>query len=162
VTHYTVQCGYAAYYTNTVTVEAASLDEALEKAVAEANQSPSWSSTDYSGPTFIEVVAKGDDVDLWMDDHVHQLPVPPRFTENGEGPRITVIVSGGVVQDVEVKNGPARVHVHDYDVGDAAPGDPNIQTDAEGEPYALADWSEPNSAPARGGMSSNQPQPPKE
>ena len=146
MTHYTVQCGFAAYYTNTVTVEADSLDEALKKAVTEANQSSSWSSTDYSGPAFIEAVAEGEDADLWMDERVQQLGVPPRFTEKGEGPHIIVTVSGGVVQDVEVKDGPARVHVHDYDVGDATPGDPNIQIDLEGEPYALADWSEPNSA----------------
>ena len=148
MTHYTVQCGFAAYYTTTVTVEAEKLDLALEKALAEANQSSSWSSTDYSGLAFIEAVAEGEDADLWMDEQVHQLPIPSRFTESGDGPSIIVTVSGGVVQDVEVKDGPARVHVHDYDVGDAAPGDPDIQIDAEGEPYAMADWSEPNSAAA--------------
>jgi hypothetical protein len=145
MTHYTVQCGFAAYYTITVTVEAKNLDQALEKALAEANQRSSWSSTDYSGPAFIEAVAEGEDADLWMDEKVQQLPVPPRFTESGDGPSIIVTVSGGVVQNVEVRDGPARVHVHDYDVGDAAPGDPDIQIDPEGEPYALADWSEPNS-----------------
>ena len=67
-----------------------------------------------------------------MDERVQQLPIPPRFTEKGEGPHIIVTVSGGVVQDVEVKDGPARVHVHDYDVGDAAPGDPDIQIDSAG------------------------------
>lgn len=145
MTHYTVQCGFVTYYTTTVTVEAENLDQALEKALAEANQSSSWVSTDYSGPAFIEAVAEGDHADLWMDAQVQQLPIPPRFTERGDGPSIIMTVSGGVVQNVEVKDGPARVHVHDYDVGDAAPGDPNIQIDAEGEPYALADWSEPNS-----------------
>ena len=77
--HYTVQCGFAAYYTNTVTVEADSLDEALKKAVTKANQSSSWPSTDYSGPAFIEAVAEGEDADLWMDERVQQLPIPPRF-----------------------------------------------------------------------------------
>ena len=33
MTYYTVCCGYASHYRNTVTVEADTLDEALEKAI---------------------------------------------------------------------------------------------------------------------------------
>lgn len=83
MTTFTVQCAYAAYYTNTVTVEADSLDEALVKAVAAADESPAWSSSDYCGRTFIEAIAEGDDVDLWNDPQIHPLPIPERFTERG-------------------------------------------------------------------------------
>ena len=37
--HFTVQVGYAGYFANTAAVEAATLDEALEKAIEAANQS---------------------------------------------------------------------------------------------------------------------------
>ena len=140
MTHFTVQCGYAAYYTNTVTVEADSLDEALEKAVAEADQSPSWSSIDYCGPTFVEAVAQGDDLDLWMDKSVQQLPVPSRFTEDRGGPRVLVTVSGGVVQHVEIIDATALVEVRDYDTeGTGEPG--NIQRDPDGTPYFVGLWT---------------------
>lgn len=140
MTHYTVQCGYAAYYTNTVTVEADSLAEAMEKAVAKADQSPSWSSTDYSGPTFVEAVSEGDDVDLWMNECVQHLPVPSRFTEDRGGPRILVTVSGGVVQHVEIKDATALVEVHDYDTkGTSEAGD--IQCDPDGTPYFVGIWT---------------------
>lgn len=59
MTSWTVQCGYAAYYANTVTVEAATLDEALEKAIVVANDDPSWKALDHCGPTFIDAVAEG-------------------------------------------------------------------------------------------------------
>ena len=142
---FTVQLAYAAYYSNTVTVEADNLDEALAKAVEVANQSPAWSSSDYSGPTFIEAAAEGDDVDLWMDDAVHQLPVPQHFTEDGDGPRVTITVSGGLVQDVAITDGAARVEVRDYDT-DGTSDSEAIQTDAEGKGFLLTDWSNRHSA----------------
>ena len=40
MTHYTVCCGYASHYHNTVTVEADTLDEALEKAIEQAGDDP--------------------------------------------------------------------------------------------------------------------------
>jgi hypothetical protein len=136
---FTVQCGYAAYYFRTETVEAETPDAAMEKAIAAANDSAHWSSADVCGNTFIDAVAEGDDVDLWSDD-VTQLAVPPRLTERGEGPRVIVIVSGGVVQGVSIDGGYARVEVRDYDNG-TDPSDSNIKTDAEGRRYALTDWS---------------------
>ena len=83
MTNFTVQLAYAAYYSKTVTVESDSLEAALEKAVEVANESDAWSSSDYCGPTFVEAVAEGDDVDLWTDEKVRPLPVPDRFTEEG-------------------------------------------------------------------------------
>ena len=50
---WTVQCGYMAHFANTVTVEAASLEEALEKAIETANDDDAWRSTDHCGPTFV-------------------------------------------------------------------------------------------------------------
>jgi len=150
MTHFTVQCAYAAYYSNTVTVEADSLSEALDKAIAEANQSPAWSSSDYSGCTFVDAVAEGEDVDLWNDERVRPLPVPSRFTEGGEGPHIVVTVEGGVIQHVDMGDGAALVEVHDYDTeGISEPGD--IEHNPDGTPYLRSIWTnrtpDPNTNP---------------
>jgi hypothetical protein len=151
MTHFTVQCAYAGYYSNTVTVEADGLAEALDKAIAEANQSPAWSSTDHGGPTFVDSVAVGEDVDLWNDERVRPLPIPSRFTENGAGPHITVTVEGGVIQHVDIADGTALVEVHDYDTeGTSEPGD--VQRDPDGTAYLRGIWtnriSDQDSSPA--------------
>jgi len=151
MTHFTVQCAYAAYHSNTVTVEADSLAEALDKAIAEANQSPAWSSSDYCGPTFVDAVATGQDVDLWNDERVRPLPVPSRFTEDGAGPHIVVTVEGGLIQHVDITDGTALVEVHDYDTeGTSEPGD--VQRDSDGTPYLRGIWTnrtpDPDSSPA--------------
>ena len=140
MSHFTVQCAYAAYYSNTVTVEAETLAEALEKAIGEANRSPAWSSSDYSGRTFVDAVAEGEEADLWNDERVRPLPVPSRFTEGGEGPHIVVTVEGGVIQHVDIGDGAALVEVHDYDTeGTSEPGD--IQRDGDGTPYLRGIWT---------------------
>ena len=99
MTHYTVCCGYASHYHNTVTVEADTLDAALEKAIEQAVDDPHWKSVDQSSQTFIEALAKGEDADPWGDT---VLPVPDRFTvepanatgsselANGEPPVVTL------------------------------------------------------------------------
>ncbi|ABS63432.1 MULTISPECIES: hypothetical protein [Parvibaculum] len=137
---WTVQCGFAAYYANTVTVEAETFDAALEKAIVAANESDGWKPLDDCGPTFIDAVAEGDDADPWRE-FASSLPVPPRFSERGEPVAVTVTVSGGTVQQVEIEGGRAIVHVHDYDTEGAAPGTPGLHIDADGGTYALADWS---------------------
>ncbi|MBU6299284.1 MAG: hypothetical protein KGJ79_11690 [Alphaproteobacteria bacterium] len=148
MTRYTVQLGYAAYYAHTEVVDADTLDEALTKAVEQANASSEWESLDDCGSTFVDAVAVGDDVDLWSD-AVTQLPIPAALTERGEGPRVIVIVSGGVVQNVASDCGYARVEVRDYDTDGADLNDPNIRIDAEGRRYTLSDWS--NVIPAHEG-----------
>jgi hypothetical protein len=144
---FTVQCCFAAYDGNTVVVEAETLNEALEKAIAEANARSDWESLDVSAETFIDAVAEGDDVDLWSDD-TRQLTIPARFTEKGEGPRVIVLVSGGIVQNVAIDGGYARVEVRDYDNGK---DDPEAKIDAEGRRYALSDWSNVIPPPQGGG-----------
>ena len=79
---WTVQCGYAAYYANTVTVEADTLEEALERAIDAAESDSSWKSIDYCGPTFVDAVAEGADADPWRD-FMSAIPIPERFTEDG-------------------------------------------------------------------------------
>ena len=135
MTRFTVQCGYAAYYSRTQTVDADTLDEALEAAITEANAHDDWSPEDVCSNTFIDAVAEGNDVDLWSD-AVRQLSIPARFTERGEGPRIIIIVKNKRVESVAIGGRYARVEVRDYDRAD-----PNSQTDAEGRRYALTDWS---------------------
>jgi hypothetical protein len=138
MTTYTVQLSYAAYYGHDAVVEANTLSEALDKAIAKANESLDWYSQDVCGNTFIDAASEGD-VDLWAED-ARQLSVPARFTEKGEGPRVIVIVAGGVVQGVSIDGGYARVEVRAYDIS-AGASDPTIRTDAEGRRYAFSDWS---------------------
>ena len=61
MTYYTVCCGYASHYRNTVTVEADTLDEALEKAIEQAGDDPHWKSVDQASQTFVDAVAEGED-----------------------------------------------------------------------------------------------------
>ena len=105
MTHYTVCCGYASHYHNTVTVEADTLDAALEKAIEQAGDDPHWKSVDQASQTFIEALAKGEDADPWGDT---VLPVPDRFTEKGEPPVVTLTglrPPGGI----EVTGGTVRI-----------------------------------------------------
>ena len=104
MTYFTVCCGYASHYHNTVTVEADTLDEALEKAIEQAGDDPHWKPTDDCGPTFVDALAEGEDADPRGDT---ALPVPDRFTQNGEPPVVTLTglrlpgsieVTGGVVR----------------------------------------------------------------
>ena len=103
---FTVQCGYSTHYanTNTVTVDADTLEEALEKAIEAANEDPAgWKSTGHVTDTYVDSCCEGADADPWGDS---TLPVPDRFTERGEPPVVTltgpvppgaVEVSGGRV-----------------------------------------------------------------
>ena len=101
---FTVQCGFAAYHANTVSVEADTLEEALEKAIEVANQDPNWKSVEHCNSTFVDACCMGRDEDPW--DRDRSLPVPARFTERGEPPVVTmtgprppggVEVTGGTV-----------------------------------------------------------------
>ena len=99
MTHYTVCCCYASHYHNTVTVEAGTLDEALENAIEQASDDSYWKPSDDCGPTFVEALAEGEDADPWGDTDI---PVPDRFTgepanaigsserANGEPPVVTL------------------------------------------------------------------------
>lgn len=145
MTRYTVQCSFASYDIKTVVVDADTLNDALEKAISEADDGYDWESTDRVGDTFVDAVAQGD-VELWSGD-APLMTIPARFNETGEGPRIIVIVSGGVVQGVSIDGGCARVEVRDYDNGK---DHPDVHTDAEGRRYALADGSNVISADKAG------------
>ena len=105
MTHYTVCCGYASHYHNTVTVEAVTLDEALEKAIEQAGDDPHWKSVDQASQTFIEALAEGEDADPRGDTAI---PVPDRFTQNGEPPVVSLTglrPPGGI----EVAGGTVRI-----------------------------------------------------
>lgn len=130
---FTVQLSYAAYYFREEVVEAETLEAALDQAVAQANDSPNWSSTDTTGNTFVDAVAEGNHYDLWADD-VQQLPIPSRFSEHRGGPHIVVTVEGGLIQCVDIQGGTALVEVQDYDTqGACQPED--IQRDPDGTPF---------------------------
>ena len=110
MTWYTVQASYPAYYANTVSVEADTLEEALEKAIEAANDDPNWKSVDHFGPSSCDACCIGRDEDPWDDDK--SLPVPARFTERGEPPVVTLTgprPPGGV----EVTGGMVRVRFVD-------------------------------------------------
>ncbi|MBU6296601.1 MAG: hypothetical protein KGJ79_18145 [Alphaproteobacteria bacterium] len=136
---WTVQCTYAAYYANTVVVEADTIEQACEQAIAQANDDPCWKSLDDCGATFVDAIAEGD-ADPWTDFR-SSLPVPSAYCEHGTPPLVTVTVSGGVVQQVAIEGGKVRVHVCDYDTDGADPNDPELETDETGARFALADWS---------------------
>ena len=107
---FTVQCGFAAYHANTVSVEAETLEEALEKAIEMANQDPNWRSVDHCGASFVDACCMGRDEDPW--DKNRSLPVPARFTERGEPPVVTLTgprPPGGV----EVTGGTVRLRFAD-------------------------------------------------
>ena len=72
---FTVRCGFAAYHANTVSVEADTLEEALEKAIEVANQDPDWKSVDHCGPSFVDACCMGRDEDPW--DRDKSLPIMP-------------------------------------------------------------------------------------
>ena len=73
----------SAYYANTVTVEAETLDDALEKAIETANNDDGWRSIDHCGNTHVDSVCEGADGDPWGEG---ALPVPGRFSEHGSRP----------------------------------------------------------------------------
>jgi len=75
VTRYAVGCCFADYSANTVEVDAGSVEEALQKAVAKADMDDGWKRLDDAGPTFVCAASEGGDP--WTD----SLPLPPRFTE---------------------------------------------------------------------------------
>ena len=107
---FTVQCGFAAYHANTVSVEAETLEEALEKAIEVANDDPNWKSVDHCSSTFVDAFCIGRDEDPWDGDK--SLPVPARFTERGEPPVLTLTgprPPGGV----EVTGGTVRIRFVD-------------------------------------------------
>ena len=135
MTHFTVCCGFASHYHNTVTVEADTLDAALEKAIEQAGDDPHWKSVDQASQTFVEALAEGMDADPWGDTAI---PVPDRFTgepanatgsserANGESPVVTLTglrppggieVSGGTVRSFRRR----RRHGHDGDHRSAGP-----------------------------------------
>jgi len=140
MTIYTVQCAYAAYYANTVEVEEESLEAALEHAIETANDDPHWKALDHCGPTFVDAVAEGADADPWSG-MASALPVPDRFTEEGEPPTVTVIMEGGIVQDVTVAGGRVHVLVKDYDTEGLDPAVYDIRRDENGDEYTLTDRS---------------------
>ena len=85
---WTVQVGYNAHHCNTVTVEADTLEDALEKAIAAADEdSAGWRSTDHCSESYIDAYCEGADADPWGEG---SLPVPGRFSEHGEPPVLTL------------------------------------------------------------------------
>ena len=75
---YTVQAGHTAHYATTLTVEAETLEDALDAAIARANDEPCWQATCDCSDTFIDAVAEGERAGAWGKD---SLSVPERFTE---------------------------------------------------------------------------------
>ena len=63
---WTVQCSYMSHVANTVTVEADTLEEALEKAIEAANEDPAgWKSTGHVSDSYVDAVCEGADADPW-------------------------------------------------------------------------------------------------
>ena len=93
---WTVQCGYAARFAHTLTVEAETLEKALEKAVENAHADRR--SSVRCRRVFVDAAWEGADTR----DPGAAWPVPDRFTERGEPPIITLTdpgrAGGGTVE----------------------------------------------------------------
>ena len=139
---FTVQVAYMAHFANTVSVEADTLEEALEKAIAAANEDgDGWKSTDHCSNSYVDAVCEGAGADPWGE---NALPMPDRFSEHGEPPIVTL--TGPVPPGaVEVSGGRALVRiVHDAGTVTSEVCDPphppankplvTVSLDAEGKP----------------------------
>ena len=143
MTVWTVECGCAAYDYAVVVVEADTLDEALTKAVEGAGDSSDWTSRDQCGPVHVDAVAPGRDVRPWRNGR-SVLPIPDRFTEDGEPPLVVVVMDGGAIHDVTFEGRPCRVLIRDYDVESGEPED--CEPDPEGRPaltFRYGPWPDP-------------------
>ena len=98
---FTAQCGYYAHYHITVRIEADDLDAACRAAIAQANECDAWRSGDHVTETYVDAITEGGDADPWGPD---ALPVPLRFTHEGEPPHIAVS-SAGAEGAIEVVRG---------------------------------------------------------
>lgn len=81
---WTVQCSFASYDANVVTVEAANPDEACARAIELANESDGWKSLDHCGDTFVDALAEGEDADPWAGGFTSAVPVPATFRERSD------------------------------------------------------------------------------
>jgi hypothetical protein len=113
---WTIRCIAHLPTVNTVEVEAATLEEACEKAIAAANDSSHWETCNQIEQTFVDGYCEGrlkTAVDILTD---MKSDVPYAFSQDGLRPRptIKILVSGGIVQDVTC-DGAAIVIVHDED-----------------------------------------------
>lgn len=83
---YTVQCLFAGWWSNEVTVEADSIDAACAKAIEEAGQDGGWRSIDDCGPTFVARVCEGEhDMIYSPEAEKQQQPVPYQHSERATG-----------------------------------------------------------------------------
>ncbi len=113
---WTIRCAAYLPTVNTVEVEADTLQEACEKAIPAANESPHWQTADQSERTFVDAYCEGAcDSDAEILTRMKS-DVPYAFSEDGLRlrPTIKILVSGGIVQDVTC-DGAAIVIVHDAD-----------------------------------------------
>ncbi len=119
---WTIRCIAHLPTVNTVEVEAETIEEACEKAIAAANDRSHWETCDQIEQTFIDGYCEGGfktAVEILTD---MKSDVPYAFSENGlrQRPTIKIYLSGGVIQDVSC-DGAAIVIVHDADNEAEAP-----------------------------------------
>ncbi len=112
---YSVQCVYAAYYGNLVSVFAADLKDALSQAIGAADGQDSWKSLDDCGATFVSAACEGFDADPWRD-AASELEIPETFAEGGEPPTVTIAIRNGRVDSVDLGARLCRVVIRDYDL----------------------------------------------
>lgn len=119
---WTIRCVAHLPTVNIVEDEAKTLEEACEKAIAAANDSPHWQTCDQIEETFADGYCEGG-LKAGVEFLTHiKSDVPYAFSEDGlrKRPTIKVYVSDGVVQDVTC-DGAAILIVHDADNEAEAP-----------------------------------------
>ena len=142
---WTIQLSTARYWGATVTVEAASLEDAIPAAVREADDKERWQDTGDAGNPFCVAACEGAGEDPW-DGPRSALPIPDRFTERGAPPVVT-LAGPGRPGGIEVSGGTVRLRFVDAagtvtaEVSDPPPppGSKPVVTvslDARGRPHA--------------------------
>ena len=102
---FTVQCGFNEPSSSTVSVTAATIEEALDKAIEEANDNEDWRRSD-AGDIYIDAVCEGPGNPL-----DHPLLIPVRYTKQGEPPLVRI--PDGEAAALDLRSGRIRlVRIH--------------------------------------------------
>jgi hypothetical protein len=146
--YWSVQCVYPAYHDCEITVEADTLEDALEKAIEAADAQRDWRDTLDCGATYVGAVAEGAGVRPWGDDFRSLIAVPPTFSEHGLRPHVTITIDGSSGPNVTIENGPCTIELRDYDQRDPDPA--KLSTDENGRAFVSSLFPPPSlsTAPA--------------
>ena len=117
------------------------LTQALGAAVEEANDSPDWETDNFTGRTFIDVLAEGEGVNPWRNDARDR--IPESMTVEGPRPIVLIRMAAGRIDDVKVMGGGAHVVAVNKD-GEALDRGPHIKVEGDQGEMLLTHWTGPD------------------